>query len=635
MTTTLHEHTHTAAPQSKEHDDCACKEPKTSTCCSLLCFERPNYFCGHLLTDADLSLGQKYLIEKQKLYHRTLDGWGVVCGLRLTCDHECAGYIRAGEGYAIDDCGNDLVVCETQKVNVIGILREKGYLIAEPPLDPCRPAPPRDDCPVRQCFFITACYDEEPGDFTTPFRTGCGSGPAECEPTRIRERVRFDVLAEAPPQTNILDSVQQRVEACLSALTTGIIGKKLKEHEDDYLKMLEPVEVEKACEKFCELRVTFLQHLRRCPDAYNCETEKIVRDLSCPDSNSTTFRNDMKSALSTLLEQIHEYFAACVANEAIVPCPSSSKACCVLLGTVEVENGSIRRVCNVPRRNLWTPANLIPNAMFHLLTGRLRQPKKMKEMSVLQQARFDERYYSDYAAPGQPPVEHHEKRCCPDYNESFDAKGFVRGHKVSAFFTQYKATSPMTAMRAMLGALYRGFDYTNSSLASLRMVGEKNSAQTAREAGFRARVAESGAQVAPNPLQAFARNMLQPQDYPGLIYTDHADFEWFSPDYIESANLDLRATEDVGKHVLDMATAQIDAKFAEFGGGTQAAVRDLRMKIEQLSRELETLKNNVTNVPNRPADDDAPASPPAPPLPVPPPPVDPNTPGRTARKGRK
>src|SRR6266446_7788760 len=89
------------------HGDCTCH---TSTCCGLHCFERPNYFCGHLLTDADLTLEQKYVVEKNKLYHRAIDGHGVVCGLRLTCDETCDGYIHVAEGYAIDACGNDLVV---------------------------------------------------------------------------------------------------------------------------------------------------------------------------------------------------------------------------------------------------------------------------------------------------------------------------------------------------------------------------------------------------------------------------------------------------------------------------------------------------------------------------------------------
>src|SRR4029450_9529922 len=78
-----------------------------STCCQLVCFERPHYFCGHLLTDDDLTKEQRYVIEKQKLYHRTLHGHGIVCGLRLTCESQCCGRVWVGDGIAIDDCAND------------------------------------------------------------------------------------------------------------------------------------------------------------------------------------------------------------------------------------------------------------------------------------------------------------------------------------------------------------------------------------------------------------------------------------------------------------------------------------------------------------------------------------------------
>ena len=48
--------------------------------CGLMTFDRPNYFCGHLLTDTDLTLEQRYFREKTRLYHRALDGHGIVWG---------------------------------------------------------------------------------------------------------------------------------------------------------------------------------------------------------------------------------------------------------------------------------------------------------------------------------------------------------------------------------------------------------------------------------------------------------------------------------------------------------------------------------------------------------------------------
>src|SRR5262245_33468940 len=98
-----HAHNHDSGTQTRPRPSgqkpirpgpCACHEQHpTSTCCDIQCFERPRYFCGHLLTDEDMSLEQRYVVEKHKLYHRTLHGHGVVCGLRLTCHGACPGEI--------------------------------------------------------------------------------------------------------------------------------------------------------------------------------------------------------------------------------------------------------------------------------------------------------------------------------------------------------------------------------------------------------------------------------------------------------------------------------------------------------------------------------------------------------------
>src|SRR6202008_4605747 len=121
----------TVGPQTKaKPSPCKCHDatPAPCTCCGITCFERPNYFCGHLLTDADLSLEQKYLIEKNKLYHRAIDGYGIACGLKVTCDGDCRGNVWVHQGFAIDDCGHDIVVCEAARFDVIGALRKKGWL---------------------------------------------------------------------------------------------------------------------------------------------------------------------------------------------------------------------------------------------------------------------------------------------------------------------------------------------------------------------------------------------------------------------------------------------------------------------------------------------------------------------------
>jgi hypothetical protein len=82
-------------------------------CCSLECLIRPNFFCGQLLTDRDLKAFVDWISAKSGL-QRFRAGWGVVCGLETTCSHMDKEHNRVyvGEGYAVDCCGRDIVVCE-------------------------------------------------------------------------------------------------------------------------------------------------------------------------------------------------------------------------------------------------------------------------------------------------------------------------------------------------------------------------------------------------------------------------------------------------------------------------------------------------------------------------------------------
>jgi hypothetical protein len=114
-----------------------------SRCCELECLVRPNFFCGQMLTDADLAAMVEWTRSRLALA-RYRDGWGIACGLELSCSApggaaSCCGdnatesgpavYLNAG--YALDCCGNDLVVCEPIKVNLGPVCR--------PADDPCDP----------------------------------------------------------------------------------------------------------------------------------------------------------------------------------------------------------------------------------------------------------------------------------------------------------------------------------------------------------------------------------------------------------------------------------------------------------------------------------------------------------------
>src|SRR4051812_28075963 len=95
--------------------------PVCPACGRLECLCRPRFFCGQILTDEDLNRLEHYIIEKNKLHNRYLHGWGVACGMEVSC-HPCAGFVTVKAGYALSPCGNDIVVCRDEAVDVCELL---------------------------------------------------------------------------------------------------------------------------------------------------------------------------------------------------------------------------------------------------------------------------------------------------------------------------------------------------------------------------------------------------------------------------------------------------------------------------------------------------------------------------------
>lgn len=171
-------------------DPCADPRPACPTCGGLQCLCRPRFFPGQLLTDADLNLLQKYVIEKNRLHNRSLHGWGVACGLEVVCDPCSSRNVVVRAGHALAPCGDDIVVCGDTTVDVCALI------------DACRPATtaacespysavPRDCRSGPQRWVLAICYDERPtrgmtaqlgaGDTSCGKRCSCGgSGACGC-----------------------------------------------------------------------------------------------------------------------------------------------------------------------------------------------------------------------------------------------------------------------------------------------------------------------------------------------------------------------------------------------------------------------------------------------------------------------
>lgn len=473
---------------------CGCPEvtPSQPCCCNLVCFERPNYFCGHLLTDADLTLQQKYVVEKNKLYHRTMDGYGVVCGLKLTCDCDCKGNILIHDGFAIDDCGNDLVVCETARFDVIAALKQKGLLVYDPPEDDCEPHRRRSRCDIKQCFYITICYNETESDYETPFQSSCTSGPKECMPTRTHEGVRFDVTDKLPPSHSQCEELIERIRECFELNCDSQVASIMRRYKKELLwifgegkrKEIEPWQ--EPCELFCTIRAYFLNYLKVNPDRFNCNLYEEVSCLICPgehydeDERENRHHSDrderegrrererelgrekkeeqrrereeeewrdydrkeLQEAFRKLLYYMQRYQYDCVLGDVVFNCQQPCEAHCLVLGTVEVVNGKLIRVCNTPRKYLMAPANLLNVLIYDIMTQQLHPHEGCRDKD-------------DNKIPC----------CCPDYDK-FRPEHFLTEFGVDQCGRYEAATSAIRALCALPRSLHHAFDYTDSMAIS-------------------------------------------------------------------------------------------------------------------------------------------------------------------------
>ncbi|HEX5736463.1 MAG TPA: hypothetical protein VF131_26770 [Blastocatellia bacterium] len=191
---------------------CACGGTGCATCKGQG-YARPNFFAGQLLTEEDLQQLSDYVAAKNRLHNRHLFGEGVVCGLDVAC-HPCGeGKVIVHPGYALDCCGNDLVLACEQTLDINGMIRDlrinkRGGLDCG---DPCKDkeskkahdpatsaaatAEPAKDKPEEAtrhyCLYINYC--EELSDPVSPYSTGDACNSVTCQPTRVREGVSFEL----------------------------------------------------------------------------------------------------------------------------------------------------------------------------------------------------------------------------------------------------------------------------------------------------------------------------------------------------------------------------------------------------------------------------------------------------------
>src|SRR5271165_6729365 len=126
---------------------------------------------------------ENYILAKNRLHNRYLVGHGVVCGLEVTCS-PCANTIGVSSGYAIDPCGNDIIVCSPDTVDICKLIK------ACTPSTAVNCAPFKDNtafADAAETWIITIRYMETPSRGVTPLtgssQCGCrasGAGTCSC-----------------------------------------------------------------------------------------------------------------------------------------------------------------------------------------------------------------------------------------------------------------------------------------------------------------------------------------------------------------------------------------------------------------------------------------------------------------------
>jgi hypothetical protein len=364
------------------------------------------------------------------MYHRTLDGTGIVCGLPISCESDCSGWIRIGRGFAIDDCGRDLVVCDALRYDLIGELKNRGWILEGSGWNPCKPDAEQPDCPDTECFYILLQYREKPDNYTTPLRGACQEGPGACEPTRIHESVCVELARKKPKlDGNGLDDIADQVESVFDDLSKSMFGQKIDDKKSELAGILSDDGniPENPCELFCQLQYLFLRYLKDHPALLECHLADRIAGLKCLPFNSDDTQ-PTRDVFCELFRLIWTYIMDVLTTAMMPACPMATPGCGVVLGTAEVRGGKLVRLCLTPREYVWTFRSVLP---------------------LLYQWILNEALYEREGNAG---------RCCPEYK--FDCHDLGRVFLAEQTDKREWVAAAPRAARKMASTFAKTFDFT-------------------------------------------------------------------------------------------------------------------------------------------------------------------------------
>jgi hypothetical protein len=338
-----------------------CQPAVCPTCGGLQCFERPRYFCGQLLTDKDLDAAQRYVIEKNRLHNRYLVGAGVVCGLAVRC-HPCDDTSVVVEpGYAIDCCGNDIVLCDPEPFDVIEYL-ERCRREEEPDCYSKRPRKPSRCDGLSKEYCLILSYKEQHARPITALMRDKGCAVDRCEPSRTQEIFRLDLVEKAAyekqkPSTPdfwtklvacakevwpALAKYIQRISDAAASLGNSSNSADLQTFHTTTLRIL------------CDMKDYVLSLYKKGPHV-RCNLVEELCDIedSFPLSPSENqYQTKVYGALFRMLARVFQYLIDCLCDALLVPCIECDTSEGVLLACLTVRENKVEDICNIVRQQV-------------------------------------------------------------------------------------------------------------------------------------------------------------------------------------------------------------------------------------------------------------------------------------------
>jgi hypothetical protein len=367
--------------KAKKHKN---KSKGCPTCGSVECFERPRFFSGQSLTDEDLNAAQRYVIEKNRLHNRYLVGTGVACGLAVRCDPCCDGSVIIEPGYAIDCCGNDIVVCKEASFNILDCFKQPETPYCDRDLIEYKSQCDRES----KEYCLAIFYDEEPIKPVTALIRDNGCKNVRCEPSRTRETFRFELVEKPEPDRcdidlrwlqsprpdmlaatrinpliNILKNLVKLApsDSFLCRVLTCAFGDKELWDIIGELKNVggwsnnSTIYSEKAPKFFNKMRSYALNLYQKEPKI-RCNLLKEIQDILMPSANVDGFI-DPKQGNDALLQMFLltiQLVIDCICDAMLVPCKDCNEEDGVILACLTFKGDKIEKICNISRQQLIT-----------------------------------------------------------------------------------------------------------------------------------------------------------------------------------------------------------------------------------------------------------------------------------------